>query len=174
MIAKEWRERLAYIGMSAVVAWHTVAMVIAPAPESHVADALRGIFQPYLTLLRLDNAWDFFAPDVGEGSRLNYVIEDGTGASHSFTPAEELSWFDPNYFWLRSRYYAIMDEPEFHAESAAALFCRKHVALNPVSISFYEMQEEKFTLDDHLSGKGRTDPEFFTVTAVRRLPCPGK
>jgi hypothetical protein len=172
MISILWRERLTYLAMSLFVAWHTLAMVIAPAPESHATDSLHAILRPYLTLLRIDNPWDFFAPTVGEGSRLSYVIEDDKGATHSFMPAEQLSWFHPSYFWLRSRYYAIMDEPELHADAAAKLFCRTHAALNPVAITFYEMQEEKFTREDYLSGKRRIDAEFFTVKPIQRVACP--
>jgi hypothetical protein len=174
MISREWRQRLTYTAMSIIVAWHTTAMIVAPAPpDSDLTQALRTVLQPYLTLFRLDNEWDFFAPTVGEGSRLRYVIEDKAGARHTFTPADELSWFHPNYFWFRAHYYAIMDEPENYAESAAARFCEKHAALQPASITLQELQEERFTREDFLSGKNRTDPEFFTVKTVRRMRCPG-
>ena len=51
MIRTQWRDRLIYLAMSAFVAWHTLAMVIAPAPDNSViVQSLRGLFQPYLTL----------------------------------------------------------------------------------------------------------------------------
>jgi hypothetical protein len=173
MISIRWRERLTYLAMSLFVAWHTLAMVIAPAPESHATDSLHAVLRPYLTLLRIDNPWDFFAPTVGEGSRLSYVIEDDKGATYSFTPGEQLSSFHPSFFWSRSRYYAVMDEPELHAAAAAELFCRTHAELKPTSITFYEMQEEKFTREDYLDGKRRSDPEFFTVKPIKHMACPG-
>src|ERR1035438_9528732 len=112
MISKKWRERLTYIAMSVFVAWHTLAMVIAPAPDSDVTKSLQIVLQPYLTLLRLDSQWQFFAPTVSEGSRFRYDIQDRTGKIHTFMPAEELSWFHPNFIWFRSWYYRIMDDPD--------------------------------------------------------------
>ena len=80
MISKPLRERLTYTAMSVFLAWHTVAMVLAPAPDNSViAIALRPLFQPYLSLLRQDNRWDFFAPTVETGTELRYTLEDAAG-----------------------------------------------------------------------------------------------
>lgn len=172
MIAKKWRERLTYVAMSALLAWHTLAMVIAPAPDNDLTESLQVVLQPYLTFLRLDGQWQFFAPTLGEGSRLRYVIQDRTGKNHTFMPAEELSWFHPNFIWFRSWYYRIMDDPDNYGDYAAAQFCRKHASLQPLAITFYEIQEEKFTREDYLSGKSRMAPEFFTIKMLRGIRCP--
>lgn len=174
MIWKKWRERLAYAAMSVFVAWHSLAMAIAPAPDSDVTATLRIALQPYLTFFRLDNQWDFFAPTVGEGSRLRYDIQDRTGKTHIFLPATELSWLHPNFLWFRSWYYRIMDDPDRFGDDAAARLCRKHASLQPLAITFYEIEEEKFTREDYLAGKNRTDPEFFTVKMLRGIRCPDK
>jgi hypothetical protein len=71
--------RLTYVVMSALVAWHTFAMIIGPAPESPVTDAARDLAQPYLTLFGLQHPWDFFAPTVATGYHFSYVIEDTAG-----------------------------------------------------------------------------------------------
>ena len=172
MISERLRDRLTYTAMSAFAVWHTLAMVIAPAPDGHVANLARVALQPYLTFLRLDNQWDFFAPTVGEGSRLRYDIQDRTGKVHVFLPADELRWYHPNFLWFRSWYYRIIDDPENYADNAAAVLCRKHAALQPLAITFYEIQEEPFTRDDYLAGKQRMDPGFFTVRMLRGIRCP--
>ena len=172
MVSEKLRERLSYVAMSAFVAWHTIAMVIAPAPDSDVTLLARVALQPYLTFLRLDNQWDFFAPTVGEGSRLRYDIQDRTGKTHAFLPADELHWYHPNFLWFRSWYYRIIDDPDNYAEDAAAVLCRKHAALQPLAITFYEIAEERFTREDYLSGKKRMDPGFFTVRMLRGIRCP--
>ena len=172
MILQEWRDRATYAALSAFLAWHTLGLLIAPARESYMSNSLRALLQPYLTFLSLDNQWDFFAPTVGEGSRLRYVIQDRSGKNHAFLPAEELNWFHPNFHWLRSWYYRIIDDPDHYGDDAAARFCRKHAALQPLAITFYEIQEERFTRDDYLRGKDRTDPEFFTVKMLRGIRCP--
>ena len=173
MISKSLRERLTYTVLSVFVAWHTAAMLIAPAPDNSViAIALRPVFQPYLSLFRLDNTWDFFAPSVENGAELRYVIEDAAGTRHTFAPTRELSWYHPSYFWYRSWYYGIMDETDTYAEGATAFFCRKHAALHPVSITFAEYQQSDFAREDHLAGKHPTDPEFVTAKVLKTIPCP--
>jgi len=166
------RQRLTYIAMSLFVTWQTLVIVVAPAPSSYLSDAIRTVLQPYMTLLRLDSQWDFFAPNVGEGSRLRYIIEDQNGVRHTFDPARQLSWFHPKYFWVRGWYYAIMDDPDLYADAAIARFCKEHAALHPVAITLIEMQEERFTREDDLAGKDRNDPQFFTAKTIKHAPCP--
>ena len=172
MISQKLRERLTYVAMSAFVAWHTLAMVMAPAPDSDVTSLTRRALQPYLTFFRLDNQWDFFAPTVGEGSRLRYDIQDRNGKTHAFLPADELSWYHPDFLWFRSWYYRIIDDPDNYAERAAAILCRKHAGLQPLAITFYDVQEERYTREDFLSGKKRMDPGFFSVHLLRGVRCP--
>jgi len=174
MIASGLCRRLAYLGMSAFVAWHTLAMVIAPAPDNDVTRLARVALQPYLTLFRLDNQWDFFAPTVGEGSRLRYDILDRSGKTSAFLPTDELNWYHPNYLWFRSWYYRIMDDPDRYADAAAAVLCRKHAALQPLAITFYEVLEEPYTPADFLAGKGRMDAGFFSVNMLRGMRCPDR
>lgn len=173
MISKPSRERLTYIAMSVFLAWHTAATIVAPAPNnSAMMVAIRPIFEPYLKLLRLDNPWDFFAPSVEYGAELRYVVEDAAGTRHTFVPSDSLSWYHPNYFWSRSWYYGIMDDPDVYADGAAAFLCQKHTELRPASITFFEYQQSDFTPDDHRSGKRPTDPEFVTARSLKRVPCP--
>jgi hypothetical protein len=166
-----WRQRLIYLVMSAFVASHTLAMAIAPAPDSSVVRTLRPVLQPYLTFFRLDNPWNFFAPVIA-GSQLRYTIEDAAGISHGFTPSEQLNWLHPDYIWFWEWYYAIIGSPELYADRAGAWLCRQHAALHPVSISFVEYQQGDFTPADHLGGKHPMDPEFLTVKPIKTAPCP--
>jgi hypothetical protein len=173
MITERWRRRLIYGAMSAFVAWHTLAMVIAPAPDrSPSAQALRGLVQPYLSFFRLDNQWDFFAPNVNRLSDLQYIIEDSAGNHHSFAPGADLRWFYPTSIWFKAWYYAIMENPELYADSAAAIFCRQHAALRPTAVTLLEYQEGVIAPEDHLKGKHPLDEEFVTVKPVKRVLCP--
>jgi hypothetical protein len=173
MISKSWRQRLTYGAMSAFVVWHTLAMVIAPAPDrSPSAQALRGVVQPYLSLFRLDNLWDFFAPNVNRLSDLHYVIEDAAGKEHRFAPGADLKWYYPTSIWFKAWFYAVMENPELYADSAGAIFCRQHADLKPVAVTLLEYQEGAIGPDDHLSGKHPLDEEFVTVNTVKRVPCP--
>ena len=171
MIWNSWRPRLTYLVMSAFVAWHTLAMVIAPAPDSVLVGTLRAALQPYLTLFGLDNRWNFFAPTINGGSQLHYSVGDAAGARHSFTPTEQVSWFHPAHIWLRDWHYGIIDDPELYADRAGALLCHEHAALHPVSITFVEYEQGEFTAAGLSSGKHPTDPEFITVKTVKTVEC---
>jgi hypothetical protein len=172
MLIKHWRERLIYAAASAFLAWHTLALVIAPAPSSSLLiGTLRELMQPYLTLLRLDNAWDFFAPTVPPGSKFQYIVENADGVSHEYSPSDELSWFHPSWYWFRSWYTAIIDDPDTYADAAISYFCRKHADLRPVSVILLDYRETGFTRQDYLAGKRPADPEFYVIHTVKQGEC---
>jgi hypothetical protein len=170
MVSKQWRERLSYTAMSVFLGWHTLAMVIAPAPQaSETVQALRLLLDPYLTLFELDHTWQFFSPDVARGDQLRYVIKDASGQSHTFVPSAKWRWFHPGILgWDES----ILDDPNVYGHSLAAFFCREHASLGPVSISLLKVEEKDFTPADHLNGKHPLDPEFITVRTLKRFKCP--
>lgn len=170
MISKPWRERLTYTAMSIFVGWHTLAMVAAPASDaSATMQSLRLLLGPYLTLFELDHTWQFFAPDIARGDQLRYVITDASGQRRTFVPSEKWSWFHPAILgWDQS----VLDEPDTYGGPLAAFFCREHVALRPVSITFLKVEEKDFKPEDHLNGNRPLDPEFTTVHAVKKIRCP--
>jgi len=177
MVSNAWRERLTYIVMSVFVVWHSLAIVIGLAPESSVTvQGLRVLLRPYLTLLRLDNAWDFFSPTVSSMrmSQFRYVIEDEAGNKLTFMPDAEFGAFNPAYFWFRDWHDAIIDDPEDYADIAAALYCRRHASQHPVSITLLEIKGEDFTRADFLAGKRRWDAEFVTVNTIWHAQCPAE
>ena len=95
MISRRWRVHLAYFAMSAFLAWHTVAMLLAPVPNNNATvGAFRALFHPYLAIVGLDNSWDFFAP-LGVGYTFRYVITDARGNDIP-QPIEQFYWFQPS------------------------------------------------------------------------------
>jgi hypothetical protein len=169
MISKVWRERLAYTAMSMFVAWHTLAMVVAPASQnSTIAQSLRVLLDPYLTLFELDHTWGFFAPDLGRGDQLRYVIATASGQRHTFLSSDTWSLF---YTAVLGWDQMVLDQPDTYAAPFAAFFCREHAALRPVSITFLRVEEKPFKPEDHLNGGRPLDPEFTSVHAVRRIRC---
>jgi hypothetical protein len=160
--------------MSLLVAWHTLAMVVATSPDSDLTDSARRLFNPYLTLLRLDNQWGFFAPNVGRGSQFRYVVEDAAGTRHTFIPAEKLNRFHPTSIWMRDRYIAVMEYPDTYADAAGAAFCQEHAALKAVSVTLVQIEQKDFFPVHLLSGKQHLDAEFVDVKTIKTVPCSGK
>ena len=174
MTSKQLRERLAYLAMSAFVAWHTLAIVVPPGPEnSVVVQSLRGLLHPYITLLRLDHKWDFYAPSVGRGHQFRYFVEDAAGTRRAFVPTDELSWHHPNYWWFRAWYTSIAASPDDHGEAFALRLCRRHAALKPTTIDLVKVEELEFSSADHLLGKHPLDAEHVVASTVMQVKCPG-
>lgn len=167
-----WRARLIYLAMSAAVAFHTFAMVIMP-NGSTTGESLRGLVQPYLSLLALEGTWTFFAPTVGKDSQFRYVVEDASGREHTFAPLKQVRWFLPSYYWVRGLYYEVIDDPDKFGGYFAAMACRQHAALQPVSVMMIEIKEQEFRPEDYLNGKRPFDPEFVTENPLKRVDCQG-
>jgi hypothetical protein len=172
-----WGRRLTYLLMSVVVGWHALAIVISPAPgNSEAVQALRSVLEPYLSALRLDNAWGFFAPNVGKQTEFRYIIEDAAGKEHRFTPDREPARSLAAYvMWREFRYVydGLLAEAEDRGDAAGALLCRKHAALHPVSVTLVEIQYNKdYWREDAIRGKRPTDPEFTTENPIKRIECP--
>jgi hypothetical protein len=175
MISKQWRERLVYAAMSVFVVWHTLAMVIAPAPdESELVKSVRGLVQPYLVLFNLNNHWDFFAPNISENSVFRYVVKDSSGVGHTFTPMSKWSWFTPHSIWFHDWYESVVDEPDLYADTFAKFLCREHAELKPVSVVLQNVTGREFAPADLLNGKHPLDPEFVDVEPVKNVKCPGQ
>ncbi len=174
LASNRWRPRLIYTAMSALLVWHTLAMLIGSAPISTITRAARQVFHPYLTLFRLDNQWGFFAPNIDTGAQFRYAVEDAAGVRHTFVPADKLSRLLPSSIWFRDRYRVVMRSIETYGGELAVAFCREHAALNPVSITFLEAEQKAFTPADRLRGKHPLDPEFVDVHALATVRCPGR
>jgi hypothetical protein len=173
MIGNRWRRRLTYLVMSAFVAWHTLAMVVAPASgDSVAAQSLRQILDPYLAAFRLDNPWDFYAPIVGAGQELRYVVEGADGGHFSFVPTSGLKSWHPHYWWYRAWYNAIIETPEVYGDYFAILQCRKYTSLHPISIDLVKVEQKHFSREDFLNGKNPMDSEFLTEDIFRSVRCP--
>jgi hypothetical protein len=167
-------QRLTYAAMSILLAWHTFAMVIGPAPESPATDVAHALAQPYLTLFGLQHPWDFFAPTVDAGYHFSYVIEDNVGAKRIFTPADRLNNLHPTSIWMKDRYTKIMSMPKVYGDAAGAALCFEHASLNPVSVTLLENRHQDFGPGDLLSGKHASDAEFVRTKTLRTVTCPGR
>jgi hypothetical protein len=170
-----WRQRLTYAAMSFVVAWHSLAMMVSPAPNgSDVVASLRSVFHPYLAFFRLETPWNFFAP-VGKHAEFRYIVEDSAGEAHLFVPSEEAAPSLSRYVWWREFKYfndGIMASPEFRGDAAGAVLCQRHAALKPRSVTLLEVEEQNYGQADELLGKHPLDPEFAVVVPLRRIACP--
>lgn len=166
--------RLSYLAMSALLAWHTFAMLVGPLPESAIAETAKEILHPYATLFVLGNNWGFFAPNVNAGSHFSYTIEDTAGKTRSFTPEENLNAYHPNWIWQLDRYKVVMTSPEIYGDVEGAALCLQHASLNPVTVTLFESAQKQFGPKDELSGEHPFSPGFVDMKTLRTVKCPGR
>jgi hypothetical protein len=174
LTSKQARRRLAYTAMSLLVAWHTLATILAPSPDSAITQSARRLFHPYLALFGLDNTWGFFAPNIPEGFKFQYSVEDAAGSRRIFVPVDSLNVLQPTWIWFLDRYKLIMEYPENFAAATVASLCQEHAALNPVSVTLIGIEQKKFLSSDWLNGKRPFDSEFVEVNPFEPMRCPGK
>jgi hypothetical protein len=175
MLPKAWRQRVSYAVMSAFVTWHSFAIVVAPAPSSsEVVQNLRSLLHPYLTVLSLDNQWNFFAPNVYSGYRLRYIVADADGATHTLVPLDEFNGYSPYFIWMSKWHHAIVVAPQLFADPAVALFCREHITSQPIEVTLTNVKQKKFSPQDHLDGKHPFDTEFVAESVIKRVQCPAR
>ena len=175
MPGARWLGRLKYLAMSFIVVWHTLAIVIAPAPTGgEMVQFLRSLEQPYLTLLKMDNQWSFFAPKVGRGGEARYVVEASDGRRLVFEPSEmpreSLSHL---FLWREWKYFfdKLNDSADTRGYLVAGLLCKKYGDLKPVSITFLRVEERDFTAEDYRQGYRPFDSRFINVRTVAKFDC---
>ena len=71
--------------------WHSLALVVGPAPGSYSMGKVYPIFKPYLQFLQIDTTWGFFSPEPGTGIVLRYDVEDSSGREYYFKPFPTLT-----------------------------------------------------------------------------------
>ncbi len=172
LISRPARPGLLYAAMSLLLVWHSLAMIVGPAPDSDLTDAARGVVGPYLNVFRLEHSWSFFAPDVRLYPDFRYVVQDASGQEHTFTPTVGLNRFRPSDIWIEDWYTNVGDEPDTYAEATAMRLCREQAALHPVQISLIGVERVDFTPDDELAGKHLYDPEFDDEMFLGTFACP--
>ncbi len=171
-VETNWRRRLLYAAMSALLAWHVAAIVIAPVPDSELTRQARKLLEPYLTLLGLDNGWSFFAPHVENGIIFRYEVEATGGARHIYNPSEVMKWYHPDRRWTRDRFGGMLEETVRYADAVGAALCKAHAELRPVSVTLIQVEQKDFDPEDRLAGKSPLDPEFLETQTVKSVPCP--
>src|SRR5262249_31066099 len=134
----------------------------------------RSIQQPYLTLLKMDNQWSFFAPKVGRGGESRYVVEASDGKRHVFqeseTPRRSLSHL---FMWREWKYFydKLNDFADTRGYQVAGMLCKQYADLKPRSITFLRVDEKDFTAEDYRQGYRPQDSRFINVRTVASYDC---
>jgi hypothetical protein len=173
-IYRRGRKVLAFAAMSLLLLWHTGAILIGPAPDGVTTNAIRAIYEPYLTFFRLKNEWGFFAPNVRVDPVFRYILEDAAGQRTIVTPAERLSRLHPDEIWEKDWYTHAIDEYEIYGPYIGAWLCRHHAAMHPARVTLIHVEQSDFMPADQRAGKQPSDPEFNTEHVLITVGCAEK
>ena len=172
--SKLWHGHAPYAAMSMLVAWHTLAMIFAPAQYTRAGvRTIRSVLHPYLTLFALDNYWTFFAPNINGGYQFRYMLEEADGTRFMSIPIKNVSTYSPHFWQIRQMQDAIVYDPDT-ADVAGRLLCREYPLLHPIAVTMMKIEKKDFDPEDYLRGSHPLDPEFVNAKIVRRVPCPAR
>lgn len=163
---------LKYLIASVFVIWHSGALLIAPAPASYMFNEVRSWYEPYLSLLNLNNGWAFFAPDPGLGTLVQYIITDDHGKEHRFDFSRQLDRNAARFQRYTSMLETISKNVEPYTESAGLHLCNQHKALHPVQIQFRIYDINIVIPEDYLQGARPLDETNLDLKILEPIRCP--
>lgn len=169
------RQKILYFLASVFLLWHSLALIIGPAPQSYIRDNLYSIYEPYLSLFRLNNAWAFYAPEPDLGGVLNYKVITKDGNAHDFDIyADQLDKWSTSYFRYNAFFNNIeleSDEYLSYRQSYTQYLCRKHRALSPQSIVLIRVAQTPLSYEDYINGAQPLDPNFVQTYPSEPTRC---
>jgi hypothetical protein len=156
----------------ALAAWQAAALLLGPAPGSHLKAALDVVTLPYRQLLNLDNRWAFFAPDPAAGRLVSvrYFWRDGTERTAQLTRA--LDWAHPAYL----RYSSLLGEVARPDSVAAASAARHLCRLYPEAVGLRFIVERQIApgAGEVAAGASPLEPRFLETSESGTWRCEGQ
>ncbi len=171
-VTKPFRSPWLTLAASLFLIWHSLVIVIGPAPGSYLLGRVYRVFDPYLSFFHLENYWAFFAPNPASGNLLRYAVRDEYGQQHIFKLTEDHRRSEPAYLRHTTFYTAISDhkDPGYTA-SAARYLCQRHAGLKPASIVFITGQQLRLPRQAWLDGKRPLDDDYMEVVYQDPISC---
>lgn len=160
-----------YLLASLFVAWHVLATVEAPAPESHLAYRVYPAFLPYLKLFHLNHGWGFYSGGLWGTLRVRYRVNTAPGEHRDFPLSENASSYGVAALRYRTLFNNVGTAGVAFTSSAAKHLCRRHSDLKPTSIEFLVARQWQIPVSLFLEGKRPLAEEYFFASEVRPIPC---
>lgn len=162
--------RIAFIGVNLLLAFHLFAIVICPAssePSSPLIQSAFGKVSWYLDLLYLDHGFRFFVPDPGASTLVEYVAEmpDGTTKTDRFPNRTIFPRLRYHRYFMLSEFLG--NGPEYLQpyvrRSFARNICRETGA---VRVTLKQIVHDMPIAEDFRNGMTLSHPDLFTETPL--------
>lgn len=160
-----------YVLASLFLVWHTLALVIGPAPGSDLMSRIYPVFVPYLDGFNLNNQWGFFAPDPHAGSLLRYGLETTGGERRALHLTEDLSRGDAGFLRYSSLYLTLARQREPFLQAASNYLCRRHEAEQPLAIQFFAGHQLRLGPEQYRAGARPLQDEYVSVEYFEPIAC---
>ena len=163
---------LKLVAASVFVVWHTLAIVLAPAPASAAVLALYRFTRPYVHFFNLNNQWKYFVR-IGYGGNVDYAVDGAEGEKARFTMPPQYDHRNLAYF----QYFHIQNElfggnpPQDLLKDLAHYYCRKHAVLNPRRVEFILRIQKEIKPDDFAKGFSPSDATFVREATLAPVEC---
>ncbi len=157
--------------VSFFLAYHVLAISIAPAPDSYLRRQIIPFFQPYLTLFRLGNHWAYFAPDPASGILLRYRLRGSDGKIYIFKLTEDLVRRDPNFSRLASLFSKLPEMNPKYKASAACYLCGMHAELHPIQFEWIQGHQIRLSPWEWRRGGRPLDDDFMKIKPEEWIAC---
>lgn len=160
-----------YLLASLFLVWHTLALVIGPAPGSSLMGHIYPAFVPWLNSLNLNNQWGFFAPDPHAGSLPRYIVESADGGEQVVRLSETLQRSDAGFLRYSSLYLSLARQREPYLQAAAQYLCRQHRAQVPIAIHFFVGHQLRVGPEQYREGARPLQDDYMTVEYFEPIAC---
>lgn len=139
--------------------------VVGPLYHSNPESLLSKIYYNYLSVLRLNRAWPFYAPNPQLGIIMRYETVDAHGKSQVHPLTEAYGRYQHAYARYSNVFVYLFEYPDYTRErgfdkSVARYICEQHKQEDVREINFIVLNQKIFTHEDYQNGKDPLDPEF--------------
>ena len=152
-----------FLAASIFLTYHTLAICLAPAPDSYLRRKVAPFFEPYLKIFHLNNNWGYFAPDPASGILMRYRIEDEDGKMHVFKLTENLKRSDPDFMRMTSLFNKMPGMSPAYLQGIASYLCGRNSAIKPVRLQFMEGHQVRLSPWAWFRGKRPMDDEYMRL-----------
>ncbi len=162
---------LLWVLASLFVVWHSLVLIVTPAPSSYLQKIFQDLSWPYVRFFQLESGWGFFAPEPVRGKQLRYVVLNARHQSQEYRLTESLQRSSPSYLRYTTLFGNIHPGRPALMKSAAQYLCRRHAGDSPRSITFIVRHQLLITPEEYETGKRSLTPEFIRIETLPPVPC---
>ena len=168
---------LGLVAASIFIVYHVVGIAfVGPAADSYIRNKMWPYYETYLSALRIDGGWSFYAPDPSYGTIISYEAISEGGEKQIYPLSHKRPKIERGYFLYTNFFNYALNDPAEAAEkgyidSMVRYLCDQNSDFPAHEITFIEQSQTAFRYTDYLNGHRPLDPEFLEETRHGPYTC---